>query len=154
MNSSHHRCSYFLGYYSPNSYSLSTLFSQKIFFFSGFFPVFPHFRTGVRLPSWLFHSFFNKPSPKKLQNIVTARCKTRDTRYGIFFRGERPVYRSAVTPPTNCHFPGRLHLPMDNGKCIMDNDCVAKGDDFNSFPKEIPQVSIINYQLSIRATAQ
>ena len=43
---------------------------------------------------------------------------------------------------------------MDNGKCIMDNDCVAKGDDFKSFPKEIPQLSIINYQLSIRASAR
>ena len=34
---------------------------------------------------------------------------------------------------------------MDNGKCIMDNDCVAIGDDSKSFPKEIPQLSIIHY---------
>ena len=34
---------------------------------------------------------------------------------------------------------------MDNGKCIMDNDCIAFGDDFKLFPKEIPQLSIINY---------
>ena len=39
--------------------------------------------------------------------------------------------------------------PMDNGKCIMDNDCIAFGDDFKLFPKEIPQLSIIHYQLSI-----
>ena len=33
---------------------------------------------------------------------------------------------------------------MDNGKCIMDNDCIAFGDDFKLFPKEIPQLSIIH----------
>ena len=27
----------------------------------------------------------------------------------------------------------------------MDNDCIAFGDDFKLFPKEIPQLSIINY---------
>ena len=48
-------------------------------------------------------------------------------------------------PSPNCHFSGRLRLPMDNGKCIMDNDCVAIGDDSKSFPKEIPQLSIIHY---------
>jgi len=31
----------------------------------------------------------------------------------------------------------------------MENFGVAKGDIFKSFPKEIPQLSIINYQLSI-----
>ena len=43
---------------------------------------------------------------------------------------------------------------MDNGKCIMDNDGVAIGDDSKSFPKEIPQLFIIHYQLSIRASAR
>ena len=54
----------------------------------------------------------------------------------------------------NSRLSGRLRLPMDNGKCIMDNDCVAKGDDFKLFPKEIPQLSIVHYQLSIRASAR
>jgi len=36
----------------------------------------------------------------------------------------------------------------------MDNYGVAKGDIFKSFPKEIPQLSIINYPLSIRASAR
>jgi len=36
----------------------------------------------------------------------------------------------------------------------MENFGVAKGDIFKSFPKEIPQLSIINYPLSIRASAR
>jgi len=31
----------------------------------------------------------------------------------------------------------------------MENDCIAAGDDFKSFPKEIPQLSIVHCQFSI-----
>ena len=51
-------------------------------------------------------------------------------------------------------FLGQAAPAMDNGKCIMDNDCVAIGDDSKSFPKEIPQLSIIHYPLSIRVSPQ
>jgi hypothetical protein len=65
------------------------------------------------------------------------------------FSGLQPfhgnVYGLFNIGSANCHFSGRLRLPMDNGKCIMDNDCVAIGDDSKSFPKEIPQLSIIHY---------
>jgi len=38
-------------------------------------------------------------------------------------------------------------IKMDNGQLIIDNDCVAYGDDFNHFPKE--NTLIIHYTLSI-----
>ena len=31
----------------------------------------------------------------------------------------------------------------------MENDCIAFGDDFNSFPEEIPQFSTFNFKFSI-----
>ena len=62
--------------------------------------------------------------------------------------------RGRVSRPVNLPPTGRLvgvQIPvcravaqMDNGKCIMDNDCIAFGDDFKLFPKEIPQLSIIH----------
>jgi len=38
---------------------------------------------------------------------------------------------------------------MDNEKWTMDHYGVAFGDDLESFPKEIPQFSIINYPLNV-----
>ena len=101
MYSSLHRCSYFPWVLYPNGYSLSTLFCQKIFFFSGFYPIFRNIRTGVRCCSLFFNSFFNK-------HLVSA---------------------SANLSP-NCHLSSRLCLLMDNGKWIMENEGVAFGDIF------------------------
>ena len=50
-----------------------------------------------------------------------------------------------VTGCANSRLSGRLHLPMDNGKCIMDNEGVAFGDIFEI----IENTTIIHYQLSI-----
>jgi len=44
-----------------------------------------------------------------------------------------------------------LRLRIENGKWKVDNYGVAFGDLFKSFPKEIPQFSIVNCQFSIRA---
>jgi len=39
---------------------------------------------------------------------------------------------------------------MDNGQWSMDNECIAKGDDFKQSAKPTPQLSIVSCQLSIK----
>ena len=45
--------------------------------------------------------------------------------------------------------PMAAEWKMKNGKWKMENDCVRKAHDLKSFPKEIPQFSIFNFQFSI-----